>query len=143
MPLPDDAALDQLARQVLDRTLPKAAWTHEAHFALALWLIRDRGPSVTPETLRPIITRYNDATGTANTDSSGYHHTITVASMRAAADHLRRCGAAMPLHRVLASLMASSLGRSDWLLTYWSREALFSVDARRGWRDPDRMALPF
>lgn len=143
MALPDDVAIDRLARQVLDQSLPKARWTHEAHFALALWLIRDRGCAMTPDAMRLVITRYNDATGTANTDSSGYHHTITVASMRAPADHLRRCGTEMPLHRVLASLMASPLGRADWLLSHWTRELLFSVDARRGWRDPDRMPLPF
>jgi hypothetical protein len=40
-------------------------------------------------------------------------------------------------------LMASPLGRSDWLLAYWTRERLFSVDARRRWVEPDLKPLPF
>jgi hypothetical protein len=30
-----------------------------------------------------------------------------------------------------------------WLLAYWTRERLFSVDARRGWTEPDLKPLPF
>ena len=48
-----------------------------------------------------------------------------------------------PLNEVLRDLLATSLGRSDWLLTYWSRETLFSVEARRAWVEPDLAPLPF
>ena len=34
-----EAEVDDLARRFLDRTLPKAEWTHAAHFAVALWQI--------------------------------------------------------------------------------------------------------
>jgi len=39
--------------------------------------------------------------------------------------------------------MASSFGRSDWLLSYWTKPVLFSVAARRGWIGPDVKPLPF
>ena len=87
--------------------------------------------------------RYNDATNTANTDASGYHHTITLASMGAAADCLDRLESGTPLHVALRRLMASDLGHPDWLLAYWERDTLFSVQARRGWIEPDRAPLPF
>jgi len=35
------------------------------------------------------------------------------------------------------ALMAGPLGRSDWPLAYWSKARLFSVEARRGWVEPD------
>ena len=89
MALSDDDAIERLASKVIDRSLPKAEWTHEAHFATALWLLRNRPDLATAVEIREIITRYNEATNTANTDSGGYHHTITLASMRAAAEHLR------------------------------------------------------
>jgi hypothetical protein len=41
------------------------------------------------------------------------------------------------------ALMASPLGKSDWLMGYWSRALLFSVEARRGWVEPDLKPLPF
>jgi len=143
MALSDDDAIERLASKVIDRSLPKAEWTHAAHFATALWLLRNRPDLATAVEIREIITRYNEATNTANTDSGGYHHTITLASMRAAAEHLRERPQDTPLHAVLRSLMASPLGHPDWLLSYWRRETLFSVAARRGWVEPDRAPLPF
>jgi hypothetical protein len=40
-------------------------------------------------------------------------------------------------------LMASGLGRSDWLLAYWSKDRLFTPEARREWVEPDIKALGF
>jgi hypothetical protein len=143
MSFPDDISIEHLALRLIDRTLPKKEWTHAGHFAAALWLLRYRRDLTAPEEIRRLIMRYNEATNTANTDSGGYHHTITLASMRAAADLLNRCGPGAPLHRALGSLLASSLGRPDWLLSYWQRDTLFSVEARKVWVEPDLGPLPF
>jgi hypothetical protein len=89
-----------------------------------------------------MIRAYNDATGVANTDTSGYHETITQASIRAA-DSFLSASAGCPLFATCNALMASPLGHSEWLLAYWSRPRLFSVEARRAWLDPDIRALPF
>lgn len=141
-PLPDDTAIARIARGLLDHSLPKAEWTHAAHFAAALWLLRHAPAMATPGAMRGIITAYNAATGTANTDTSGYHHTITCASLRAAQAALDEAAGA-PLGDVLARIMAGPCGRSDWLLAHWHAETLFSVRARRDWVDPDRATLPF
>jgi hypothetical protein len=129
--------------RVIDRTLPKEDWTHTGHFAAALWLHRNRPDLTTPERMRALISGYNEATNTPNTDTGGYHHTITLASIRAAASHLRDHAADAPLHAVLGSLLLSPIGDPDWLLAYWHRDTLFSSAARRHWVDPDRAALPF
>ena len=141
--LAEDAAIARLARAVLDCSLPKAQWTHEAHFALALWLARERPDCLEPDAIRAVITRYNEATLTPNSDSAGYHHTITLASLRGARACLAQATPDAPLGRVLSGLMASPLGRSDWLLDYWSRAVLMSVEARRDWVEPDLAPLPF
>lgn len=143
MTLSDDRAIERLALRVIDRTLPKSEWSHAGHFAAALWLLKLRPALTTPDEMRALITGYNEATNTPNTDHGGYHHTITRASMRAAAAHLRDYDPDVPLHVVLEDLMASELGRPEWLLAYWRRDTLFSVDARRAWVDPDIKALPF
>ena len=93
--------------------------------------------------MRSTIRAYNDATGTVNSDSSGYHHTITIASLRGAAAQLAAADATVPLHSILDALMAGPLGHSGWLIAYWSKERLFSADARRAWVEPDIQALPF
>jgi hypothetical protein len=136
-----DTEIDCLARGLIDRSLPKSEWTHAAHFAAALWLLKRGGLRAMSE-MGPLIIAYNEATGVANTETSGYHETITLASLRAARSWLLNRPDA-PLHLVLAELLATSLGRSDWLFTYWSKPLLFSVAARKAWVDPDLAPLPF
>ncbi|WP_226698995.1 hypothetical protein [Qipengyuania gaetbuli] len=129
-----------LADRVLDTSLPRAEWTHEAHFALALEILRHRPGLAGGESFRTIITRLNEAHGTPNTDSSGYHHTITLASLHAT-ERLLDTRRGAQLAEVLRDLMSGPLGRSDWILAHWSRDRLFSVDARRDWVEPDLAPL--
>ncbi len=138
-----EAAFADLVAQVRAGRLAKAQWTHEAHFALALWLLRHREEDTGDAAFRALIMAYNEAVGTANSDTGGYHHTITRASLRGACAGLAAAGPEAPLPQVLEELMASPLGRSDWPLAYWSRDVLFGLAARRGWVEPDREPLPF
>lgn len=138
-----EAEIEHVARGVLARTHPYAEWTHAAHFAAALWLLRH------PATLRdhggmePVIRRYNEAVGVPNSDTRGYHATITEASLRATAHALAEAAPDAPLAPILAALLASPLGRSRWLLAHWSEPRLMSVAARRAWLEPDLAALPW
>lgn len=136
-----DSDIDRIGRGLVARTLPKAEWTHAAHFAAALWLLR-RPEIDAARDLPGLIRAYNEATGVANTETTGYHETITQASLRAARAWLEvRPGA--PLSAALAELLAAPFGRPDWLLVHWSRPRLFSPEARRTWRSPDLEPLPF
>ena len=137
-----DEEIERLATGFCGCTLPKAAWTHGAHFATALWLILQR-PDIVPERDMPdMIRRYNESVGGVNSDMGGYHETITQASL-----HMTRMTlAALPPDSTPASafaaLMASPLGNKDWLFAYWSRATLMSVAARRRWVAPDLKPLP-
>ena len=137
-----DREIAALTRHFVRRTLPKAGWTHAAHFAVALHLLRTSGAATYAE-MPPLIRAYNEATGVANTDTDGYHETITIASIRAAHARLKAAPPDRALHAILADLMASELGRSDWLLAHWSKALLFSPDARKHWREPDLAPLCF
>jgi hypothetical protein len=134
-----DEDLFRIARGIADLTLPKAEWTHAAHFAAALSMLRAGTIDALPETIR----RYNAATGTANTDTTGYHETITRASIAAARVVLGGHPPDDPLWVIANALMASPFGRSDWCLVYWRRERLFSIEARRAWVEPDLKPLPW
>lgn len=136
-----DVVIERVARGLIERTLPKPEWTHAAHFAAALWLLRRRGAAALID-MPPLIRAYNEATGTVNSDTSGYHETITLASLRAAAAWLAARPRRAP-HSVLRELLDSPYGRSDWLLQYFSKDLLFSSAARRSWVDPDLRPLPF
>jgi hypothetical protein len=136
-----EADIDRIGEGVVARTLPKAEWTHAAHFAAAVWVLTGRQYDAARD-MPGLIRAYNEATGVANTDTDGYHETITQASLRAASAWLD-AHAGQSRAEALASLLASPYGRSDWLLIHWSREALFSAEARRGWLEPDLKPLPF
>jgi hypothetical protein len=138
-----DAGIAAIGQGLLDRTLPKAEWTHAAHLAAAAWLIA-ACPQLDPARAMPgIIRAYNEATGVANTDTGGYHDTITQASLLAVRDFLSRQPPATALHIACERLMASPYGNKTWLLEYWTPEMLFSKEARRSWVAPDRTPLPF
>ena len=129
-----------IARGLSDRTLPKSAWTHAAHFASALWLFHTKVECF--REMPSMIRAYNEATGVANTDTSGYHETITMASLRAARAFFHE-DPTRPLFETCNALLTSPLGESNWLLAYWSRPRLFSVEARRAWLNPDLAAFPY
>lgn len=136
-----DAEIEHIGRGLLDRSLPKVEWTHAAHFAAALWLLRQPGVDADRD-MPGMIRAYNEATGVPNTDTGGYHETITLGSLRAARTWLaNRPGVA--LHEALRQLLASEYGRPEWLLAYWSKPVLFSAAARRAWVEPDLQQLPF
>ncbi|WP_263417784.1 hypothetical protein [Terriglobus albidus] len=59
-------------------TLPKERWTHAAHILSGAWYVHVLGPEAALTEMRRHIRAYNEAVGTQNTDSSGYHETITV-----------------------------------------------------------------
>ncbi len=135
--------IERVAAGVLARTHPYAEWTHAAHFAAALWLLRH------PETLRahggmePVIRGYNEAVGVPNTETRGYHATITEASLRATAQALAEAPPHVPLAPILAALLASPLGQSRWPQAHWSEARLMSLEARRAWLEPDLAPLPY
>lgn len=142
MPFHNDHSIETLARRFLDCSLPKPDWTHEAHLAVALYLLEQDIGTAFAE-MPSCIRAYNEATGVENTDSSGYHETITHASLCATLEVLRTAPEHAPLHVSLNTLLSGPYGQSSWLLAYWSRERLFSVEARRYWVNPDVSPLPF
>jgi len=138
-----EAEILRVGEGFADLSLPKEEWTHAAHFAAALWLMRYR-PDLDPARDMPgMIRSFNESKGGMNDDISGYHETITQASLRALRGVLDANPAGTPLWRIVNTLMATNMGNPNWLLEYWSRERLMSVAARREWLEPDLKPLPF
>ena len=132
--------IKRIGEGIVACTLPKADWTHAAHFAAAAWLL-ERPEYDAFKDMPDIIRRYNEATGIPNTDTEGYHETINLASLRAIRAFLN--SADRPIFETVNSFLASRYGRSEWILDYWSRDVLFSTIARRNWVEPDKQPLPF
>jgi hypothetical protein len=125
------------------KTLPRTEWTHAAHFAAALWLMRYRPELDAAQIMPSLIRVYNESVGRVNDETGGYHETITLASLRAARGVFNAYPPDMPVYRIVNALMSTNLANPNWLLEYWSRERLMSVEARREWVEPDLKSLPF
>lgn len=133
----DDAAVRHVGEGLLARTLPKAEWTHEAHLAACLWLLAERPDVDVERDLPGIISAYNEAVGGVNDATQGYHHTITLTYVAAVRAHLAATPAGTGLAAKVNALLAAPQGRRDWPLTLYSRDRLFSIDARLGFVPPD------
>ena len=133
----DDAAIAAVGTRLIDATLPRSEWTHEAHLAATCWIVLTR-PDIDAERELPgIIRRYNESVGGINDDHQGYHETITQTYLAAIRTHCAALAAGAPLVDAVNSLLQSPTGSRDYPLTLYSRERLFSVSARRGWIAPD------
>jgi hypothetical protein len=134
---PDDAAVRRIGEGLLACNLTRADWTHEAHLAACLWLIVER-PDVAPERDLPtIIRRFNESVGGVNDATQGYHETITQLYIRGVRAFLARTDPALPLAEKVNALLRAEEGRRDWPLRFYTRERLFSVQARLAWVEPD------
>ena len=131
-----DAAIRRVGEGLLGASLLKPEWTHEAHLAACAWLVIER-PDIHPEAELPhIIRTYNVAVGGENTDSAGYHETLTQLYIIGVRQFLEGCGTEGLLGKVNA-LLGSEMAARDWPLRFYSRERLFSPEARRGGVEPD------
>jgi len=135
-----DIVDDESARRILEgvaaRTLPRPEWTHQAHLVFAAALLADRGLAGAERDAPGLIRAYNESVGGANDDTQGYHHTITLFFLR----HINAFLAPFAnegVGRRATRLLASPLAATDYPLAFYSRERLFSTEARRGWLDPD------
>ncbi|HET7282479.1 MAG TPA: hypothetical protein VFI67_09170 [Sphingomicrobium sp.] len=137
-----DASVARVGEGLLARDLPREEWTHEAHLAATTYLLL-RHPEIDLDAELPDLIRgYNESVGGVNSDTEGYHDTITRAFLRGIRLFLSEADLREPLHELVNGLLLSPMGRRDWPLRFYSRGRLFSVDARRGFLRPDLSALP-
>ena len=141
-PFKSDAEIEHLGEGLLARTLPRAEWTHEAHLAATTYLLLKRPGVDLDRELPDIIRRYNESVGGVNSDSEGYHETITRTFLHGVRLFLAKADVSEPLHQLVSELLLSPMGRRDWPSRYYSRDRLLSVEARRSFVAPDLRALP-
>lgn len=137
-----DAEIERIGEGLLERTLPRPNWTHEAHLAATTYLLLKRPDIDLDAELPAIIRRYNESVGGVNSDTEGYHETITRVFLRAVRLFLAEADLAEPLHELVNELLLSPMGRRDWPLRFYSPERLYSVEARRGFIRPDIASIP-
>jgi hypothetical protein len=69
--------VDRLVEAFIAYALPREEWTHTAHLKVGLWHCLQFPYGDALDLLRERIKRYNVTCGVANTETQGYHETIT------------------------------------------------------------------
>jgi len=137
-----DAEIKRIGEGLLARTLPRNDWTHEAHLAATTYLLTRRPDVDLDKQLPEIIRSYNESVGGVNSDTEGYHETITRVFLHGVRLFLAEANLKDPLHELVNGLLLSPMGRRDWPLRFYSKERLFSVEARKAPIPPDLASLP-
>ena len=124
-----------LVKAFEERSLPKHEWTHAAHLTVGLYYCLTNPVAVARNIMRDSIHWLNDSHGTPNTETSGYHETMTFFWLFVVEEFLRD----KPKENLaeLANELIASCGDSKLPLKYYSRELLFSPAARRSYVEPD------
>lgn len=126
----------QLIQQFEQHTLPKEQWTHEAHFIMAFWYCLQYP---LPQALQKItdgIKTYNVSVGGQNTDTAGYHETITLLYTSAIATYIVTNGIAQFTTESIAALLQQPFINRDYIYKCYTKEQLNTREARLGWIKP-------
>lgn len=114
--------------------LPHEKWRHAEHLTMAMHYALHNDFDEALNKMRSGILKLNEAHGVVTTNERGYHETLTVIWTRAVFDHVK----ANP-NRGLVELANEIIEKFDknYPLNFYSREVLFSVEARYGFVKPD------
>jgi hypothetical protein len=124
--------------QFEDATLPDWAWTHEAHLICALSLLSRFGINQAPLEMKNRLFKYNEAVGKINSDTSGYHATVTVFWLKAVWERLAVGGKINFDQATLDDLLSNvDLAYRNLFLKSYSEKMILSVEARRTYVEPD------
>ena len=140
MSWPTDDELADLIARFHQVTVPASEFTHAAHLVVGLWHAATYDEEEALTRMRAGILRLNEFHGTPNTDTRGYHETITRAYLLL----LARFARTHPLltdGALAQALLASELAKREALFSFYSKDRLMSVEARRNWVEPDLQDL--
>ncbi|MDY6782763.1 MAG: hypothetical protein SW833_09500 [Cyanobacteriota bacterium] len=129
-----------LVRAFESCTLPRSQWTHGAHLIVALWYLMQYSEPEARHRIRNGIQRYNTAIGIPTTPTGGYHETLTQFWISKVLHYLS-CHAKTSSMDLLSEGLLEQYSDPNLPLTYYTRDRLFSKEARKTWVDPDLQPL--
>src|SRR5580704_15885599 len=136
-----DEALVEFIDAFEQGTLARHLWTHAAHLAVGTWYLMSFPERIAVEKVRSGIRHYNECVGTANTEDSGYHETLTLfwlGMIKAQVCDLVGTSRRLAVLRVIEQYGS----RRDLFKEYYSFDVVRSREARGRWIRPDRIISP-
>ena len=136
-----DTEVEALVDAFINKTLPKTDWTHQAHLAACLWHLLRYNPVESMLLLRIRIITYNESVGGVNDLNNGYHETITAFWVAAINAYLNQKNRSDSISQLCNELFVSPYADRTLPLQFYSRERLFSVEARATFVQPNLAEL--
>ena len=139
--LESEDSLDRFITDFENATIPFSDWTHTAHIAMACCYIYKLKRSELLPTVRQNIKNYNVRGGGKNTDTSGYHETLTVLWLWVLTDFMDNLPEPKPRLSAVRKAVENYSGKRLYS-EYYSYDVAKSVEARKRWVEPDLRVLP-
>lgn len=132
---------ENLIQKFENGTLPKSEWTHEAHLIVGLKMVLTYKELAFPEMKKRII-RFNESVGTINSESSGYHETLTVFWLWAIKQFCDEKGITQfDVDAIDELLYYEPLSRRKLVEDYYSEAILLLPEARHRYIRPDEKPM--
>jgi hypothetical protein len=131
-----DHEIEAIVKAFETCTLPKSQWTHQAHLTVAAWYLASFSGQEAATLIRTGIKRYNAANGIVPSPTGGYHETMTLFWTCIASKYLLLADRDRPIVDLVNGLI-DKCGDKNLPFEYYSRELLFSRQARFSWVEPD------
>jgi hypothetical protein len=135
-------SLDEMEAVVLgfeSCRLAPSEFTHTAHLTVALWYLSGLTVAQAAERMRTGLYRFLDHHGLGH---EKYNQTITLFWLKITNRALDAAGINRPLVEIANEVIAR-FGNSQLIFDYYSRERIFSEEAKREWVEPDLKPLDF
>jgi hypothetical protein len=130
-----EAEIDAFLEAFESCTLPKGEWTHAAHLLTGACYVHRMERDAALAKMRECVRRYNESVGGKNTETSGYHETITVMWIRLL-DKLRKENLSAD-RASFAALAVKQFGQSrDIFREHYDFDLVTSTEARLRWVEP-------
>ncbi len=142
MILEAEAELDEFLRDFETGAFPASRWDHRAHLAMAAGYLTRMTPAAALPFLRERIKAYNESQGGRNTETSGYHESLTVFWIGIVARHLEGLDPRLSRVEKTRSVVETFGAQRGLFRAYWSFDVVASVEARAKWIPPDAAPWP-
>lgn len=123
----------KLVSRFEDCSLPHEEWNHTAHLLVGLWYCQHHDFNQALRKMKFGVTAYNQATGTINSDTDGYHETITRFWLMVILEFIKSSNKDSDLYN---SFVNSRYAKRDYIFNFYDRTHLFSKEARHSWLKP-------
>jgi hypothetical protein len=136
----DEEEIDAFLAAFEGCTLAKEEWTHGAHILTGACYVRELGREAAIDKMRVCVRRFNESVGGKNTETSGYHETITVMWLRLLHGLWLE---SQPMGKAAFARLAVERFEPQKAVfrEYYGFDVVGSTEARLGWVEPDLKPL--